>query len=147
MPSWPESFPAEVASWVTTRTAGLVGKDEEHRPLGQLDRLAEAVALPVEARPEAETGLAQVRDHRQGLHGQPEEGSDAQQPHAVLRDGLHSHVGLGRGAVDPDEEAERGDHDDVVEDGVHIIAPNLPRAFRIWPITTWTPMKKIVGRQ
>ena len=31
--------------------------------------------------------------------------------------------------------------------GVHIIAPNLPRALRIWPITTWTPMKKIVGRQ
>ncbi len=31
--------------------------------------------------------------------------------------------------------------------GVHIIAPNRPRALRIWPITTCTPMKKMVGRQ
>ena len=31
--------------------------------------------------------------------------------------------------------------------GVHIIAPNRPRALRIWPITTCRPMKKIVGTQ
>lgn len=35
----------------------------------------------------------------------------------------------------------------LLRTGVHIIAPNLPRALRIWPITTCTPMKKIVGRQ
>ncbi|CAM3252234.1 hypothetical protein STAL104432_17795 [Streptomyces albus] len=31
--------------------------------------------------------------------------------------------------------------------GVHIIAPNRPRALSTWPITTWIPMKKIEGRQ
>lgn len=31
--------------------------------------------------------------------------------------------------------------------GVHIMAPNRPRALRIWPITTCMPMKKMVGRQ
>lgn len=35
----------------------------------------------------------------------------------------------------------------LLRTGVHIIAPNLPRALRIWPITTWMPMKKIEGRK
>ena len=35
----------------------------------------------------------------------------------------------------------------LLRTGVHIIAPNLPRALRICPITTWIPMKKIVGRK
>ncbi|GAA3054152.1 hypothetical protein GCM10020000_40270 [Streptomyces olivoverticillatus] len=35
----------------------------------------------------------------------------------------------------------------LLRTGVHIIAPNRPRALRIWPSTTCTPMKNIVGRQ
>ncbi len=35
----------------------------------------------------------------------------------------------------------------LLRTGVHIIAPKRPRALRIWPITTWMPMKKMVGRQ
>ncbi|CAM5554115.1 hypothetical protein STENM327S_07935 [Streptomyces tendae] len=31
--------------------------------------------------------------------------------------------------------------------GVHIIAPNLPRALRTCPITTCRPMKKMDGRK
>lgn len=35
----------------------------------------------------------------------------------------------------------------LLRTGVHIIGPKLPRALRICPITTWMPMKKMVGRQ
>ncbi len=35
----------------------------------------------------------------------------------------------------------------LLRTGVHIIAPNRPRALRICPITTCTPMKKIEGRK
>ncbi|KEF20986.1 hypothetical protein DF18_07145 [Streptomyces rimosus] len=35
----------------------------------------------------------------------------------------------------------------LLRTGVHIIAPNRPRALRICPSTTCTPMKNMVGRQ
>jgi hypothetical protein len=97
--------------------ARLVGEDEQNGPLGEHGGPAQPVALPVEPQPQLEAGLPQIGDHRQRLDHQAEEHADAEQPYALGRDVLDLHVGVGGGAVDPDEHAQRHDDDDVVQDG------------------------------
>ena len=74
--------------------AGLVGEHEQNRPLGELHGLAEAVAPPVEAQSQPEPGLAQVRDHRQGLDDKAEQHADAEEPLALRWDVRDPHAGV-----------------------------------------------------
>ena len=66
----------------------LVHGDEAERPLGEVERLAEAGVAQVEARPVREADLAHERDEDSGLYGDAEDRADAQEQCLPGREGL-----------------------------------------------------------
>ena len=79
-------LPAAVESWVTTITPAWLASTKRIVHLASPAALPSPWPAPVETRPDAEAGGPQVRDHRQRLDDEPQQGADAQQPHALGRD-------------------------------------------------------------
>ncbi len=92
---------------------GEVGEHQQQGPAGGDDALAQAVAAPVEPRPEAESGGPDEGDQGQALEGDSAGGGQAQEVDLAGRDLLDA-VGAGQQAH---VEAEHRDQHEVVEDG------------------------------
>ena len=104
------------------RSAGQLAHHQLHQrgeqhvaqhPLGQVERLAQALPLQVEAGAEPQARRPHAGDQRGGLQHDAQGGAQPQHPHLLVGE---RHRAVAGGAPDRQVQPQHGDADDVVED-------------------------------